>query len=88
VVVPDPVGGFALDLPRGRVRLLPDSVVRDMTVPTLPCIAGIHVHTADANAAATRLVAEHGIAHRVVNSELIVDLSAAGRVTPRFTSAP
>lgn len=43
-VVPDPCGGYALPLPRGRVRLLPGS--------TAPHIASVTIRTSDGGAAA------------------------------------
>ena len=56
--VPDPLGGFALDLPRGRVRLLPEDqlekVFLGVAAPVVPFIAGISLRTADRAAAITR----------------------------------
>ena len=57
VVIPDPAGGFALDLARGRVRLLPP----DADASAVPCIGGLSVRTSDGNAAVGRLLAERGI---------------------------
>ena len=39
VVIPDPAGGFALDLAHGRVRLMPP----DADAPAVPCIVGLSV---------------------------------------------
>jgi hypothetical protein len=90
-VAPDPAGGFALDLPRGRVRLLPDtalpSVVPDVDVPGLPRIIGLAVHTMDGNNAIGRLLAARGIAHRQHGDALLVDADAAGGVALRFLPA-
>ena len=50
-VVPDPAGGFALELAPGRVRVLPEaalaSVFPGLPVPTLPFMAGLVVRTED-----------------------------------------
>ena len=59
-MIPDPAGGFALDLARGRVRLL----APDADVPVVPCIVGLSVRTSDGNAAIGRLLVERGIPHR------------------------
>ena len=83
VVVPDPAGGFALDLPRGRVRLLPGTALPDVAVP---CVVGVAVRTSDANDAVTRLLGERGIAHRAWGAEVVVDRSAAGGVALRFSA--
>ena len=87
-VVPDPAGGFALDLRLGRVRLLSDaalsSILPDIHVPALPSIVGITVETSDANEAIGRLVVERGIACHRHADRLVVDPSAAGGVAVRF----
>ena len=53
-VVPDPAGGFALQLDRGLVRMLPPealgTVLPGLDTPTLPFMAGMVVRTADAAA--------------------------------------
>ena len=50
-VVPDPAGGFALELTPGRVRIVPPdalaSVLPGLDVPCLPFMAGLVVRTAD-----------------------------------------
>lgn len=65
-VVPDPAGGFALELARGRVRLLaPEAlgqVLPGVAAPCLPFIAGIVLRTADGGAAFRRLAGARGIA--------------------------
>ena len=83
VVIPDPAGGFALDLAHGRVRLLPP----DADAPAVPCIVGLSVRTSDGNAAIGRLLAERGIPHRARNNALIVHAAAAGGVAVRFVPA-
>jgi len=85
VVVPDPLGGFALDLPRGRVRLVPGDALRDVAVTRLPCIAGLTVRTADANDAIARLLGERGVPHLVCGPEVLVEPSAGG-VALRFAA--
>lgn len=87
-VVPDPVGGFALDLRHGHVRLLSVAalitVLPDIHVPALPSIVGITVATSDANEAIGRLVVERGIACYRHADRLVVDPNAAGGVAVRF----
>jgi catechol 2,3-dioxygenase-like lactoylglutathione lyase family enzyme len=65
-VVPDPVGGYALPLPQGRVRLLPPdalgAVFPGVAAPTLPFVAGIVVRTEDRGAAVRGILQEAGIA--------------------------
>jgi Glyoxalase-like domain len=89
--IPDPVGGFALDLTDGRVRLLPDtvlhSVLPDSDMGGLPRIAGLTLRTTDGNAAVARLLAERDIAHRVLDDALLVAPGAAGGVALRFVAA-
>jgi hypothetical protein len=79
-VVPDPVGGFALDLVHARVRMLPT----DADGPFVPRVVGLGVRTADRNAAVGHLLSEEGIAHRREGDALIVDASAAGGVAICF----
>ncbi|MBO1075207.1 VOC family protein [Roseomonas marmotae] len=61
VLEPDPVGGFALPLPQGRMRILPEAalaaVLPGVAVPALPFIAGFVLRTDDDNAAARRILA-------------------------------
>jgi Glyoxalase-like domain len=79
-VVPDPLGGLALDLPQGRVR-----VVSDLSLPSVvPRIHGIAVRTNDGNAAIRRLLGQHRIAHRGVGDTLSIDAVDTGGVTLRF----
>ena len=83
-VVPDPDCGFQLDLPRGRVRLLPPEAVAQVfpgiAIPCLPFIAGISVRTDDGAKAAERLLMERAIPHRRIAGELLVDPAATGGV--------
>jgi hypothetical protein len=84
-VVPDAAGGYALDLPRGRARMLPagslGSVFPDVAVPVLPCIAGITLRTDDANAALQRWLEDRTIPFRAAGDALLVQ---AGGVALRF----
>jgi catechol 2,3-dioxygenase-like lactoylglutathione lyase family enzyme len=80
VVIPDPAGGFALDLAQGRLRLLPPGA----DAATVPCIVGLRVSTSDGNAAVGRLLVERGIPHRARNKALIVPAAAAGGATISF----
>jgi hypothetical protein len=90
-VIPDPVGGFALELAGGRVRLLRDtvlhSVLPDSAMAGVPCIVGLALRTADGNQAVGRLLAERAIAHRVHGNALLVSSDAAGGVALRFVAA-
>ena len=79
-VVPDAAGGFALDLPHGRVRMVTDPARSSVT----PCISGVAVHTNDQNIAIGRLLVEQAIAHRRDNGALLVDADEAGGVAVRF----
>ncbi len=79
-MLPDPCGGFALDLLRGRVRLLPSGAA----AAAPPRIVGLTVHTSDQNRAIVRLLADRGIAHRLEGDVLEVDAEAAGGVVLRF----
>jgi len=87
-VVPDPAGGYALELPRGRVRILPgaalDAVFPGLSAPCLPFIAGIALRTSDANAAIRRIVAERGIAAREGADGLVIAADEAGGAALRF----
>ncbi len=84
-VVPDAAGGYALELPRGRVRMLPPgslgAVCPDVAAPELPWIAGVTLSTDDANAALRRWLEERAIPFRVAADALLVQ---AGGVMVRF----
>jgi hypothetical protein len=90
-VIPDPPGGFVLELAQGRVRLLADtslpSVLPDVDVTALPRIAGLAVRTADRNQAISRVLVERGIAYRRHGDALLIDAAAAGGVALRFVAA-
>jgi hypothetical protein len=59
-VVPDPVGGYALRLGQGQVRVLPPEalgvVFPGVAIPSLPFVAGVVVRTDDGAKAVTRLL--------------------------------
>jgi hypothetical protein len=84
-VLPDAAGGYALDLPRGRMRMLPagslGAVFPGVAVPAVPWIAGITLGTDDANAALRRWLEDRAIPFRMVGGTLSVQ---AGGVTLRF----
>jgi hypothetical protein len=80
VVIPDPAGGFALELVHGRVLLM----LADADAPTVPCIVGLSIRTSDENAAIRRLLGERGIPHRPRDDALVVAAAAAGGVAVRF----
>jgi hypothetical protein len=84
-VVEDAAGGYVLDQPRGRVRILPPgalgAVFPDVAVPVLPWIAGITLSTDDANAALRHWLRDRAIPFRAAGDALLVQ---AGGVTLRF----
>ena len=61
-VAPDPMGGVALRLPQGTVRILPPEAARHLlpgaTLPSLPAILGLSVRTQDGNAAIAHLLGQ------------------------------
>ena len=63
-VVPDPAGGYALELRQGRVRVLPpealEKVFPGVAIPSLPFVAGIEVRTDDGTRAVSRLLNKRG----------------------------
>ena len=79
-VVPDPAGGFALPMPRGRIRMLPPealaAVYPGTTAPALPCIAGMTVATSDRCAALQPLLT--GVRHTEINGGVLVAPEDAG----------
>jgi hypothetical protein len=87
-VTPDPAGGFALALPRGRVRMIPPDALPGTAIPSLPFIAGFAVTTDDDNAAIARILADHAIPHQTLPKGLLVSPSSAGGATILFRAAP
>jgi hypothetical protein len=79
-VVPDASGGFALDLPRGRIRMLPGG-----SAGPVPRFAGLTIATADANAAITARLADGAMPHRKEADGIVVQ---AGGTTVRFVAGP
>ncbi len=83
-VVADPEGGFQLELPRGRVRLLPPEalgqVFPGIAIPCLPFIAGVTLRTDDGGEAAARLLAGREIPHHRIAAGLLVEPAATGGV--------
>ncbi|MGE0415381.1 MAG: VOC family protein [Acetobacteraceae bacterium] len=75
-VIPDPAGGYDLDLPRGRVRILPPEARPDATSLVLPRIAGLTLRTSDGNASLSQRLKDRHIPHRI--NDRIVELEAAG----------
>jgi len=82
-VVPDPTGGYALELRQGRVRLLADAASH-----VLPRIVGLTLQTNDANAAIAHIVNKHGISHRALSDALVVDADEAGGAMLHFVGTP
>jgi Glyoxalase-like domain len=84
-VVPDAAGGYALDLPRGRVRILPEAalgaVFPEVAAPVLPWIAGLTLGTDDGNTGLRRRLEERAIPFRAGSDALVVQ---AGGVVLRF----
>jgi len=72
-VTPDSDGGYALQLPRGRVRILPG---------TEPRMVGLTLRTGDGNAAIRSRLQEHAIAFREERQTVTVDTAG---VALRFT---
>jgi len=87
-VLPDPVGGFALDLPRGRVRLVAEDgleqIFPGVAAPVLPYIAGISLRTDDAATAIARIAGMNGITARTVPGGLLISPTDAGGAALRF----
>jgi len=90
-VSPDEAGGFAVPLPRGRVRMLAAEALPHLfpgvAIPSLPFIAGIVIATEDGNEAIGRLLAERRIPHRALPSGLLVDPAAAGGAAILFRAS-
>lgn len=84
-VVPDPAGGYALDLSRGAIRLLAADAL-DMPPPVLASIIGLTLCTDDANAAVVRLLTKAALPHRIEAGAVVVAPECAGGVALRFRS--
>ncbi len=79
-VQPDPVGGFVLVLPRGRVRILPPdaigAVFPGVAAPAVPAIVGAVLSTADRCESLRRSVQD--LPHQAVGAGVLVAPAAAG----------
>lgn len=80
-VVPDPAGGFALDLLRGKIRLLPPDASPALTIPA---IVSVTLRTDDSNAAIVRIMQHVSLAHRIDRNRLTVLPEAAGGLALHF----
>jgi hypothetical protein len=87
-VLPDPAGGYALPLPRGRIRLLTPAVLHTVlpgtTAPCLPFIAGVALRTSDNATAIARLAQAHAIPARPTPRGLLIDPAAASGAALHF----
>ena len=79
-LVPDPEGGYALELPSGRVRIVPPgaAVLGGRAAPCLPWIAGVTVATRDGNAAVRGLLTERGVLFRAQENAVLVEVAGVG----------
>jgi hypothetical protein len=86
-VEPDPVGGYALPLPHGTVRLLrPDTlgaVFPGAVIPSLPFVAGVVMRSDDLGATA-RLLAERGVPHQPLVTDLLIGADQGAGTALRF----
>ena len=86
-VVPDPAGGFALPMERGRVRMLPPGAIAavfpGVVPPAVPAIAGMVVATADRCVALRPFLA--GISHADTGAGVLVHPKGAGGAALLFT---
>jgi Glyoxalase-like domain len=82
-VVPDPAGGYALVLARGRIRLLPKDVL-EAQPPSVPAIVGVTLRTDDARVAIGRLLSGAGIPHDVAEGGVSTQAVLSGGVVLRF----
>jgi hypothetical protein len=84
-VVPDS-GGFALELPRGRVRVLPPDLgpPGEGGAPCLPWIGGLTLRTDDGNAALRAHLAGTGVSFADESGGVVVGEGETGGVRLRF----
>lgn len=81
-VLPDPLGGYALPLPVGRVRVLPSAGPLGLSdAPKPPCIAALTIATHDRNNSLRRLLQDRGIPYAERGEAVLVQ---AGGVALRF----
>lgn len=80
-VVPDPAGGYALDLPRGPVRVLHagalGAIFPGVAAPAEPWIAGVTLRTDDGNTALRRWLQDRGVAFRTMGDSLLLQAGGA-----------
>jgi hypothetical protein len=81
-VAPDPAGGYALDLARGTIRLLPAEAWE--TPAPVPSTVAVTLRTDDGNAAVLRCLADGAVAYRQQNDIVTVAAACAGGVAVRF----
>jgi catechol 2,3-dioxygenase-like lactoylglutathione lyase family enzyme len=81
---PDPAGGYALALPRGRLRILPPEAA-PATPLGLPWIAALTLRTGDHNRALRGWLANQAVAHHVDADSIVV---RDGDLLLRFEPAP
>ncbi len=88
-VTPDPMGGFGLELPRGRLRLLSPhgaaALLGGCVGAILPRIAGLTIATSDEGAAIEALAAAHDLPCMPDRTAVLID---AGGVVLRFPTRP
>ncbi len=84
-ILPDPLGGYILELAQGRIRMLPAEAIApllpDVVLPEPPCMAGVTLHTGDGNAALRCLLDERAVTYRQVGAATV---TVAGGVALRF----
>jgi hypothetical protein len=84
LAVPDVEGGYALTLPRGRIRLLPPDAFA-APPPAIPSIISIRLRTDDAAKSITRLLAATAIPHIATHATVTTHPTISGGVTLIFT---
>ena len=81
-VLPDPLGGYALELPRGRVRLLSVEACAALfpgaEPASAPSIAGVILATGDGNADLRRVLAQAGLPHQEVGAAVVLHAGGVG----------
>ena len=86
-MVPDPAGGFALPMERGRVRMVPPGAVGEIypgvAAPAVPSIVGMTVATADRCAALQPFL--DGVAQRQTAAGILIEPKDAGGAALLFT---
>lgn len=87
-LAPDPRGGYALDLPQGRLRIVPPEGTAALLPGTCaspePRVAGIVLRTDDGNHSLLARLGQQGLLHRITDDSVLVD---ARGCTLRFEGA-